>query len=97
MIVTIHHIDKVNAKGVEAIKQMVQQAEEQSIPYVLLTSALPERVEQFLYDNGLEGMEFYFADATAIETMLRSNPGFILLKEGKVLGKWHYKQKNKQL
>ncbi|MBR6441694.1 MAG: hypothetical protein IKS44_06590, partial [Bacteroidales bacterium] len=62
---------------------------------VLLSSALPEEMESFLYAHGLDAMEFYFADATAIETMLRSNPGFILLKEGKVLGKWHYKNVGK--
>lgn len=97
MIVTIHHIDKVNDDGIEAIRQMVQNAEYATIPYVLLSSSLPEEVEQFLYDNGLEGMEYYFADATAIETMLRSNPGFMLLKDGKVLGKWHYKHTPQQL
>ena len=29
-------------------------------------------------------------DEKAIETMLRSNPGFILLKDSEVLGKWHH-------
>ena len=91
LIITIHHVEKVKAQGVEAIKAMVQQAEDNGIPYVLLSSALPEEVEQFLVDNGLEDMEYYFADATAIETMLRSNPGFLLMQNGKVQGKWHYK------
>ena len=91
MIITIHHLEKVNAKGVQAIQQMVQEAEAMEVAYVLLSSSLPEEVEQFLFDNGLEGMEYYFADATAIETMLRSNPGFLLMQNGEVQGKWHYK------
>ena len=91
MIITVHHLDKMSDRGVEAVKAMVQKAEEAEVPYVLLSSALPEEVEQFLFDNGLEGMEYYFADATAIETMLRSNPGFLLMQNGKVQGKWHYK------
>lgn len=95
MIITIHHLEKVNAKGVQAIQQMVQEAEAMEVAYVLLTSSLPEEVEQFLFDNGLEGMEYYFADATAIETMLRSNPGFLLMQNGEVKGKWHYKHLGK--
>ena len=91
LIITIHHLEKVKEKGAKAVAQMVQQAEDAGVSYVLLSSALPEEVEQFLLDNGLEGMEYYFADATAIETMLRSNPGFMLIEGGKVLGKWHYK------
>ena len=63
---------------------------ENNINFMLLTSALDEEVEALLYQNGLAEVMYYFADATAIETMLRSNPGFILLKDAKVLGKWHY-------
>lgn len=33
---------------------------------------------------------FYFTDVTTLKTIVRSNPGFALLKEGIILGKWHY-------
>lgn len=91
LIATIHHLEKVNKDGVEGIEEAMEWAEESGVQMVLLTSALAEDVQSFLYANGFDDLEFYFADATAIETMLRSNPGFILLKGGKVLGKWHYR------
>ena len=91
LIATIHHLEKVNKDGVEGIEEAMEWAEESGVQMVLLTSALAEDVQSFLYANGFDNLEFYFADATAIETMLRSNPGFILLKGGKVLGKWHYR------
>lgn len=89
MIATIHHLDKVDDEGIRALKSVSAYAEEMGIQMVLLTSSLPEEVEAFLYTNKLDNLEFYFADVTAIETMLRSNPGFILLKDGKVMNKWH--------
>jgi hypothetical protein len=89
LIATIHHLDKITEQGITALQGTLTYAQENGIQMVLLTSALPEEVENFLYANNLDDLEFYFADVTAIETMLRSNPGFILLKEGKVLGKWH--------
>lgn len=91
VIVTIHHLDKVSERGLESIRQMLSWAENEGIQLVMLTSALTEDMQAFLYEHNLDNVEFYFADATAIETMARSNPGFLLLKDGKVLGKWHYR------
>ena len=91
IIATIHHLEKVDEKGIRSLQFIQHYAEEMGVQMVLLTSSLPEDVETFLYANKLDNLEFYFADATAIETMLRSNPGFMLLKDGKVLGKWHHR------
>lgn len=33
---------------------------------------------------------FQFTDVTTLKTIVRSNPGLLLLKEGVILGKWHY-------
>jgi hypothetical protein len=32
----------------------------------------------------------YFADQTLLLTMIRSNPGLMVLKDGVVLGMWHH-------
>ncbi|MBR4803869.1 MAG: hypothetical protein IK032_04455, partial [Bacteroidales bacterium] len=63
--------------------------------YIFLTASLPEETEKFLADNQLDDMVYFFADDKAIETMLRSNPGYILLKDAIVKGKWHYRNYNK--
>lgn len=91
LIATIHHLDKVNEDGLEGLEDAAEWAQEHGVQMVLLTSALAEEVQSFLYAYQLDDIDFYFADATAIETMARSNPGFLLLKRGKVLGKWHYR------
>ena len=35
-------------------------------------------------------MQFFYADAVPLKSMVRANPGILLLKDGIVINKWHY-------
>ena len=87
VIVTIHSLDKMDAEGAEEVKLAQHMAAENGKQIVLLTAALPEEIQAWLYDNGVEGMDYLFADATAIKTMLRGNPGFLYVKDAVVVDK----------
>ena len=89
LIATIHHLNRMEEKGIEALHAAVHVAEENNLQMVIVSAALPEEMQTFLHEEELDYIEFYFADATAIETMARSNPAFVLMKDGKVMGKWH--------
>jgi triosephosphate isomerase len=87
LIVTIHHLEKVDEKGVREVRRAMRIAEENDLRIVLLTSALPEEIQAWLYENQLDGLDFLFADATAIETMMRGNPGFMFVQDAVVVDK----------
>jgi hypothetical protein len=55
------------------------------IKFYILTSSGTEEVMS--YENGLA---FCSADETTLKTMIRANPGYILLKDGMILGKWSW-------
>ncbi|MCR5444183.1 MAG: DoxX family protein [Bacteroidales bacterium] len=86
-IVTVHHLDKLNRKGMFEIRAALRLAEENGVRIVMLTSALAEEVQNWLYENKIEGLDYLFADATAIETMMRGNPGFMFVKSATVVDK----------
>ncbi|MBL0308443.1 MAG: DoxX family protein [Bacteroidetes bacterium] len=48
------------------------------------------KVEDFRHRNQT-AYPFYHADETPLKTIIRSNPGLVLLKNGTVVGKWHYR------
>ena len=87
IVVTVHHIDKVRDNGIEEVKRAVALAEDNGIQIVMLTSALPEEVQAWMADNDISGLDYFFADATAIETMMRGNPGFMYMKNATVIDK----------
>ena len=57
--------------------------------FICITNALPSDIKKFRMANGT-AFDFYFADDIIMKTMVRSNPGLVLLKNGKVIAKWHY-------
>lgn len=46
-------------------------------------------VDEFRHENDT-AYPFYTADETPVKTIMRSNPGLLLLKDGTVVNKWHY-------
>jgi hypothetical protein len=55
------------------------------IDFYILTSSGKDEIKS--YENGLT---FCSTDETTLKTMIRANPGYILLKNGSILGKWSW-------
>ena len=95
MLCTIHHLGDVNERGVEAIAEMKQLAMDRDVRFAVVSCAEQSELLQFLYGHNLMDVEYYFSDDKAIEAMLRSNPGFVVMQNATVRGKWHYKNIDK--
>lgn len=55
------------------------------IDFYILSASGTDEVKN--YENGLQ---FCSVDETTLKTMIRSNPGYILLKDGTIIGKWSW-------
>ena len=71
------------------IDQIYEYAEENGVDFLCLTASTNEDIERW---RDLTGAEYTFcnADETTLKTMIRSNPGLILLKDGTIIGKWSH-------
>ncbi|MBC8083254.1 MAG: DoxX family protein [Hymenobacter sp.] len=65
------------------------QKSRRKISVLVLTSSSPAAFDAFRHDVNLAA-PFYYADATVLKSMIRSNPGLLLLQNGTVKGKYHY-------
>lgn len=57
--------------------------------YGLTSTSDQNVIEEFRHQNQL-AFDFLINDETAIKTMIRSNPGLVMLRKGTVVGKWSY-------
>ena len=76
----------------DVVLPFVKQAEEADWDIVVATAgADEEQILDFKEDIGLEGI-YGSGDDKLLKTIVRSNPGIVLIQNGKILDKWHYKK-----
>ncbi len=57
--------------------------------FYCLTSSTDREIRDLRFKVRTD-FNFYLADEITLKTIIRSNPGLLLIKEGNILGKWHY-------
>ncbi len=89
LLLISNNLDKIKHSKIKKIKKLLQLAEKESIPISLVTASLKKSIEHFSTQSQID-IPFYLADDIDLKTMIRSNPGLILLENGKVLKKWAF-------
>ncbi|MFY0607252.1 MAG: DoxX family protein [Cyclobacteriaceae bacterium] len=87
LLIIIYSAKKASSENLDAIKQLAKSSTLSEI--LILTASGYEEFESFRHEHQL-AVPYYYADATVLKTMIRSNPGVMLLSDGTVLGKWHH-------
>ncbi len=88
-MIIMESIPHTSTKKLDEIAAFIDQCYAEGVSVALITSSLPETVRPFLEKHNLD-IEPYYADDITLKAMIRSNPGLVLMKDGVVLGKWHY-------
>jgi uncharacterized membrane protein YphA (DoxX/SURF4 family)/uncharacterized protein YkuJ len=88
LLIVIADVKKASSKRVADIRNLTKQLEGK-VDCFVLTSSSSELMEAFRHEHQL-AVPYYYADATVLKTIIRSNPGIALWKNGTVLGNWHY-------
>jgi uncharacterized membrane protein YphA (DoxX/SURF4 family) len=88
-ILVMFDLSKANLKQIDKIRDLSHGCNQSGIAFAAITSSPPSDAEVFNNYHYLDTY-FYFADDVVLMSMIRSNPGLILLKNGVVLEKWHH-------
>jgi hypothetical protein len=84
-----YDLDKSSLKSQEKINNLAGWAKSQNLKFICLTSTLFEKSDKFASEHNIS-YEFFNCDEIALKTIIRSNPGLVVLKKGTIIAKYHY-------
>jgi len=90
IIIVANDLAKADEEAIGRLNAMaINLAQNFNTRTVMLTSNSHQYTEAYAKQHKLM-FEIFYADGVPLKTMVRANPGILLLKNGTVLGKWHY-------
>jgi len=90
LIIVAYDLDETNIAGLNQLNELARSSvEDYRVRTVLLTASPSTKVEEITESLDLYA-EVFYVDAVPLKSMVRSNPGLMLLKDGIVLDKWHH-------
>jgi len=89
MLVIIYNLDKVDAKGFPAIKEMTTKAKKKGYTVYGVSASFSDELLLAKEKYNLP-FDFLFCDETTLKTIIRANPGVVILNKGTVVEKKHW-------
>jgi len=88
LLIINYNLSKSSKEHQPEINKLVAECDKAGIPVIGLTASVSEKEA---YRHEVQAMYPYFTtDETALKTVVRSNPGLVLLKKGTVVNMWHH-------
>ena len=90
-LVIAYDVNRTNKRAFERrINDFAMDAEDHGVSLIVLTGSSFTNIDAFRHE--IQAVyPFYQSDEIALKTIIRSNPGLVLLKDGVVIAKWHHR------
>jgi uncharacterized membrane protein YphA (DoxX/SURF4 family)/peroxiredoxin len=89
VLIVVYALDKADSNGFKFIKRLTEKALKKGYSVYGVSASFSDEL-LFLKDKYDLPFDFLFCDATTLKTMIRSNPGVMLLEKGTITGKWNW-------
>lgn len=90
LLVVSRDVDQLDEEQIEIIKSVTDKAFVGDFTIIGLAPEDPDKMKEFVRNNALN-FEYYLMDETTVKTIVRSNPGFLLVNKGVIEKKVHFK------
>ncbi len=89
IMVISYDLSRANLSAFSEVKKMAKTATDKGYKVIGLSASGVQQVQQVKQQFGLS-FPFYFTDMTTLKTIVRSNPGILVLHNGTIVQKLHY-------
>ena len=89
MLLVAPYLEKSDDMQFSDINRLYDYARENQVPFYCLTASSTANIEKWKDMTGAE-YPFCSTDATTLRTIIRSSPGLVVIKDGKIIGKWSH-------
>ncbi|MBN2610099.1 MAG: DoxX family membrane protein [Bacteroidales bacterium] len=89
-LIVAYDLQKANKESLTGLSAMAEKYTNDNMRFICLTSSTFEVIEGFIAENK-PAFEICTADNITLKTIVRANPGLVLLKKGVIIGKWHFR------
>ena len=83
------HLENADDSQLDQINQISEYSKQQGYPFYCLTASTQRAIGRWQDITGAD-YPFCSTDETTLKTIIRSNPGLVLLKKGTIIGKWSH-------
>lgn len=90
-LLVAHRVEEADDSNIDLINEIYDYSVENGYGFYALTSSPDEAIEQWRDRTGAE-YPFCLVDDITLKTIIRSNPGLLLLKQGVILNKWSHNE-----
>ncbi len=88
-LLVAHRVESAEDSNIDRINQLYDYSVEHGYGFYALTSSSEAGIDEWRDRTGAE-YPFCLMDDIVLKTMIRSNPGMLLIKDGTVLNKWSH-------
>ncbi|AZQ43907.1 BT_3928 family protein [Nonlabens ponticola] len=89
VFVIMYRLVQSESDGMYKLPEFIQNAQNNGYEVIALTASGPDDINEAKENYNLD-IEFYTTDATALKTMIRSNPGIMVVENGVITQKAHW-------
>lgn len=89
-LLIMYDVNKASKVGAKKAEKIYQKSQASECFFCAVTASSDEDIQNFIYQTGVT-YPFCKADPIMLKTIIRGNPGLVLIKDGTIMGKWNWR------